>query len=430
MRDRTDQISSATLKTSPRPKHRVLGALLAWALIPASGAWATDLFTGQPLRTLTGERSAPWERIEAHLDPHPGMIQETFIRGVHQQDHAGTGIIDGFDGVTTPPSSQFLLHVAPGWNKAIHPVPVLLVHGAGSNANQSFVGLRPDGARAMMRKLADSGFAVFAITFAHPHGDNFLQAEALADAVARVKQLTGAPQVDLVCHSKGGVVTRMYTSGLRRDWATDYRGDVRRVLFLASPQRGIDFSFRHPTSATIFFQMIGAAFSAPRDITPLTDPTGRKSIFGGAFTGQLQMLHDWSGVHPPQLIEADWLVSYTGGWGFLGHYPGIAEAIRRGESVIDRLERRGLDPKIEFALLFGSRRMFDQFTEHGVVHDAAPGEMDGPGDGLVFRESLRATTGLTRRGARCVDVTEQPINHAECVYAPSALTWVTEQLSR
>lgn len=422
---------------NPRSRNRPgtmslarLGALLTLLLLPASGVLATDAFTGTPVRTLTGSRAAPWDRIEAHVDAHPGMIQETFIRGVHQQDHTGTGIIDGFDGVTTPPSSQFLLHIAPLASKPTHPVPVLLVHGAGSNANHSFVGLRPGGAKCLMRRLSDGGFSVFAVTFAHPHGDCFLQAEAVADAITRVKQLTGAPQVDIVCHSKGGVAARMYTSGLRRPWATDFRGDVRRVMFLASPQLGIDFSFRHPTSATFFFQLIGAAFSAPRDITPLTDPTGRKSIFGGAFTGQLQMLNDWSKVHPPSLIEADWLVSYIGGWGFMGHYPGIAEAIDRGEHLIDRLESKGLDPRVEYSILCGSRRMFDTFTESGVIHDAVPGEMDGPGDGLVFRESLRATTGLSRRGARCIDLTEKPINHAECLYAPDALSWVEGGLAR
>ena len=83
------------------------------------------------------------------------------------------------------------------------------------------------------------------MTFAHPHGDVFQQAEWVANAVARIKERTGAAHVDLVAHSKGGLSLAVYLSNTTdADWdnaayetvGTPYRGDVRRAVRRACPR--------------------------------------------------------------------------------------------------------------------------------------------------------------------------------------------------
>ena len=48
--------------------------------------------------------------------------------------------------------------------------------GAGDNGSRGFV--------TLATKLDRTNRPVFALTFAHPHGDLFLQAETVADAIA------------------------------------------------------------------------------------------------------------------------------------------------------------------------------------------------------------------------------------------------------
>jgi len=54
----------------------------------------------------------------------------------------------------------------------------------------------------LQQQLVELGYRVFAITFSHPHGDNYIQAQQLADAVQQVCSRCGVQKVDLVVHSK------------------------------------------------------------------------------------------------------------------------------------------------------------------------------------------------------------------------------------
>ncbi|MCA9573714.1 MAG: hypothetical protein KC656_38040, partial [Myxococcales bacterium] len=109
----------------------------------------------------------------------------------------------------------------------------------------------------LRRELEDLGRPVYAITFAHPHGDIFMQAENVADAIAVIKARTGASKVDLVAHSKGGPAVLAYASNhAGAAWGVDaydsvgtrYRGDVRRIVLAGVPLDGIDTAFRWPGS--------------------------------------------------------------------------------------------------------------------------------------------------------------------------------------
>ena len=78
----------------------------------------------------------------------------------------------------------------------------LIVPGAGDNASRSAV--------PAISELRQRGYGCFSITFAHPHGDNYVQAQQIANAVARIREVTGASQVDIIAHSKGATATAIY----------------------------------------------------------------------------------------------------------------------------------------------------------------------------------------------------------------------------
>jgi triacylglycerol lipase len=104
-------------------------------------------------------------------------------------------------------------------------VPVLLVPGWLDNEREL---------AALRIRLMAAGWdqkGVFAMTFDDATGSNREHAEEISRAVDDLREKTGAPRVDIVAHSMGGLATRLYlreTSG----------ATVRRVVFIATPHRG------------------------------------------------------------------------------------------------------------------------------------------------------------------------------------------------
>ena len=187
-------------------------ALLA-SLVSAPPALATAGFDAAAVgATFTGsetwdqgETVQLWSTIERHVDADRTLFTAgEFNTSTEWQDNAAFAPwIGTCFGTGTPSGGTFLLH------HGVHAAtasgtPILFVPGAGDNASRGFV--------TMATKMDWAGRPVYAITFAHPHGDVFEQAEIVADAIARVRELTGAPQVDLVSHSKGGISVAVYLS--------------------------------------------------------------------------------------------------------------------------------------------------------------------------------------------------------------------------
>lgn len=94
---------------------------------------------------------------------------------------------------------------------------------------------RPDGTRAPL---------------AEQDGDSIADYGArLAATIARVRALTGAPRVNVVCHCMGGLVVKAALQYTRDDGTLGFAGPdgvpahraVNRVVFLASPLRGNSF---------------------------------------------------------------------------------------------------------------------------------------------------------------------------------------------
>ncbi|MDD3853239.1 MAG: alpha/beta fold hydrolase [Syntrophomonadaceae bacterium] len=354
-----------------------------------------------------------WEKVElCHVDSLAG-VKEVFCEVNCQLD---PNIIDHF-GTRFPAADAYLLHYARGWNSNRHEVPVLLVHGAGLDAT-SYTNLWDMGYTGLQQQLVSLGYRVFSVTFSHSHGDNFYQAMQLADAIDRVKQLTGAGTVDVVAHSKGGIAARIYLSNMS---ATAYRNDVRRFVTLGVPNLGTDFAFRNPSISYLIYTAGGNGVIAWDKLIYLTgtvDITPRSIYAGGGFPGQSQILYRWDDEYNLDVSQQDWWTTYYGGSGYVSHSQGIEAAIMTGGNLIAGLEKHGINADIELSVLAGESHLFAMI----------PLQTSIPGDGIVFRESALNTDAMVSGGANLKDKRVMTVNHIELLYHPRVARWVDRQL--
>ncbi|HST49111.1 lipase family alpha/beta hydrolase [Jatrophihabitans sp.] len=106
---------------------------------------------------------------------------------------------------------------------ADQPGPVLLVPGYGGSTS---------GLAVLAARLRQHGKDAEVVSLpGNAQGDLAAQADVLAAAARAAVARTGAPSVDVVGYSAGGVVARLWLSG-------DRGAPVRRVVSLGSPQHG------------------------------------------------------------------------------------------------------------------------------------------------------------------------------------------------
>src|SRR5262245_53592954 len=141
-------------------------------------------------------------------------------------------------------------------SRQLGPRPVIVVHGYAMNRT-SFVPLAYRMARAGLGPIL--GFEYWSL------GRTAAAARQLAWFVEHVQGMTGAPQVDIIGHSMGGVVARYYVTLLGGD------GAVANLVTLGSPHAGTDVSeygIGHPTRELVvgskLVQRLAAA-PPPRD---------------------------------------------------------------------------------------------------------------------------------------------------------------------
>jgi triacylglycerol lipase len=398
-----------------------LVALLVLAAAPAPATPRPRRGERAP-RVVVPCESARWARIERLELADERLVQERFIPLI---EHHDPEVLAAFGGDPSPPSSHVLLHVAKGNEGATDPVPVLLVHGAGVTANHCWAD-RPveQPYEGLAARLVRSGRKTFAVTYAHPHGENAMQAEALTHAIDRVRELTGAAQVDLVAWSKGGMSARIYLSDAGPDWATGYRGDVRRYVMLGTPNGGIDVSFAYPN---LNYWVLEHRSPAPLSWTRCLYrgawiDTPDQSLYGvGAFPGQAQMVARFDQRYGRTKASGQFDVdaTYDGGRGVVSVSLGIDRAIADGGDLIARLKKKPIHPDVELCVLAG--------THTWIAGEV--GERRGPSDGLVLVASVFDTDPMTRRGARLVRRDLRAFNHLQLAYDPRANDWVVDALT-
>ena len=329
--------------------------------------------TGQYTATQDGETTI-WSAIEAHADGDRTLFhQESFNDATAWPESSDVHPwIDDCFGDTTPGSWQFLLHRGL-YEETSSGTPILLVPGAGDSGSRAFV--------TLAARLAGTGRPVYALTFAHPHGDVFQQAEVVADAIRRVRERTGADEVDVLGHSKGGIAVAVHLSHAEgTSWpseayakvGTPYQGDVRRAVFVATPLGGIDTSFRWPNASFLSLDADTApAPSAWRTYYPygVALPTWSEDLSAqdllpdgddDLFPGHRQLLARQDQDLPGEItelgaysVQQDWYTTYEGGYGFVSYSDGIDAATEAGGDLIALLAERGVHPDVELYVLAG-----------------------------------------------------------------------------
>ena len=388
--------------------------------LEAREARAREALSGyRVVRTDAREGWAFIERLE-NLDPD--FPEENARPSGRQRDKA---IVAAF-GTERPSSRNVLLHAMDGWDRQGE-VPVLLVHGAITDAQAAW--MSPHGHEGLAPWLGRKGKPVFALTFAHRHGDNLLQAEQVRAALARIRALTGAARVDVVAHSKGVAVVRALLGGLHAKGLPAYSGGIRKVLMLGGPLGGIDYTWRHPSvQYGLVPELDDPLRNAPVAwermlVFGLWKDTGAQSFMtdrGNFFPGQAQLLRRWDARYPLSPVEPDWYTTYYGGQGFVSFSRGIDAAIKAGGDFIERMESHPLPKGQDVAVLAGDRPTMTTVRN----------ETDGPSDGVVFVESATHVERMVSGGADLVRKDVLHLNHMELIYADAARAWVEDTLAR
>ncbi len=428
--------------TSPRARAAatLLALLACWFVCLPPASLASEKFNPVPLAVFTGTDAGPWARVERLADRHPSFVQEDFATQTQQFDPL---IKRWFGDDPTPSSSEFLLHCAKGFDEKTFPNPVLLVHGAGDNANRAWVhpesptmpATLPDKGRGFALLLANMGYSVFAVTFAHNQGDNFLQAEQIANAIRRIRILLNrtndkAFKVDVVAHSKGNAAVQVYVCNgpkmfPKKTYLTPFRHDVRRYVAIASAFHGIDIPYRY-YMYNLFVAQKGN-INSPMAADALVFYGFWKqfpecSVIPGKtnyFPGQCQLLYNLAKsdvpLGPESYTASDMnltmTVLYGGGSSLFLKSRGIEAGINAGERLIYKLNEQGLEPDVQLAVIAGKNRYIANYIP-GYGYWPMPWEIiSPPGDGVVFLKSATAVDGMLRRGAKLLGQEIVDLNH-------------------
>ncbi len=408
----------------------IAGLLLGSCAALARGAPPAAATASRTLEATFPSVSYGWAQVERWRDNSSLFAPDDYLSdGRNNQD----GPRATFFGTTQPASSRFLLYYAPGWNTGSKPVPVLLVHGANDNADRAWAapnsgsncGATPCPSTGMMQALAGQGYRVFAINFANKQGDNYYWSETISDAVEIIKTRTGAAQVDVVAWSKGAFAARQYASSVYKTGGTPYAGNIRRLVLLGGPNKGLDYTFRHGILPSIgAYPLCGVNANGPAAHSTLLcygvwsshpELTIYTTSSGNYFPGQKQMLYRWDGLYGLDTAQQDWYTTYYGGWGYASYSDGIDVAVNQG-SLVNTIRSHGIAAGVRTYLYCGGMNDIP-----GIYNEAT-----GPSDGLVFTASCSDTTGISTLGGK---VTNNSLNHLKLAWNSSVVGQVQSWLA-
>lgn len=365
--------------------------------------------------TVTG--SDTWDRIERYSLDSAGLVPEPTLDKTRPTDPE---IVAAF-GTDAPPVTDFLLHAAPGWDSGQGPV-VLLLTGAGTNATESFMQPALVNDAALARALPQTGYRVFALTFAAPFGSNRNQAVTVAFALQILRARLGVDRVTVVAHSKGGLAALAYVRGLVALWGLPYAGDVDRLILVGVPLGGLDWSFRHPNptyTVDLLSLPMPSVWDKILEWGSWKDLT-ESSIYGGAYNGLLESLTPWVDTYPLSGLEQDWYTTWYGGYGFVSHSLGIDAAVELGGHFMQALHAAPMPASVPVAALAGG---------NGFVGGVA-WETTGPSDGMVFVASATDVSDFEAAGCPLLNVDTLLLeNHWTLLSSPDALAFVQAALT-
>lgn len=127
---------------------------------------------------------------------------------------------------------------------AAGPPPVILVDGYHVLCGWSVASPRTFG--ELEERLRQAGHDVWFFSHCQFHGRPRI--ETMAADLGRLIEKTGAPQVDLVAYSMGGLIARAYLAGMQPEpgvFRPPARHRVRKLVMIATPNFGALFRSRH-----------------------------------------------------------------------------------------------------------------------------------------------------------------------------------------
>ncbi len=427
-----------------------LGFLLTLlTILISSSIFATEFFEPEPLFTLEGEDAAPWAAIELHQDFNPRIPPEQSHSNIYQ---FYPQIVKTF-GSNRPSTQQFLLHLGTGWDTYTKGIPVIFIHGANDDATRRFAKpLSPLDKKhhkfpGMMQYLAKRGYATFAISFSHFHGDNIIQGEHIANAITRIKTLykkIGRPieKVDLVGISKGAMAIRSYVQSAPSfyptySYLTKYRNDVNHIVFIASPLGGIDTPFRYYlyNFAIQLNKLLAPCGASKILVNGKWQSTGERNILSGNWHGQLQMLFDQRKIgvvgsiltHTMDLNHTKKILRDGGNNSFVVS-PGITKAAEAGGFLVESLNLAHFPSDITYSILAGDRNVLtdERYPELIIPILTDPFE---PSDGVIFLKSSTYHQALKTQPSQQKGMKVLHLNHLELSRSKKAFKFIQSQLS-
>lgn len=184
-------------------------------------------------------------------------------------------------------------------------LPVVLVHGILGNRLLYW--------NLFRSRLERDGFAVHEASLPYAAlGDLKRAAQALAGDVEEACEDAAATQVDMVCHSAGGLAARYYLKFL------DGGKRVRRLVLLGTPHRGTYFSYTMPVLSVARQARPGAGILAelgdrheegPTEVTNFWSPVdgivipAAHSRLDGVRNVRVDWLHHWGFLVSGALYE-------------------------------------------------------------------------------------------------------------------------------
>lgn len=278
--------------------YRVVGELTppawSWGKIELLEGFQAYRAEGYNLRTQKLRWQDTYEDATYMLQTYFGALNQQLVDGFnlfYADSCAGAVGTQGAascpaKGPTRPEARFVLLQHGPLTGKGScdkAKTPVLLVHGALQNGNIWLLPGGDDGKgdpypgttqkTGFVQALEATGRCAYAVTFGTFHGDNYNQATNVANALDRIKELTGQPKVDVIAWSKGVLPLDLYTADVPTwsDFGTKhfeklaaeqakrvppFRKDVRVYVALSGPHLGIDLNFRHPYDDLLIYSTL------------------------------------------------------------------------------------------------------------------------------------------------------------------------------
>jgi hypothetical protein len=270
-----------------RDGYRVVGAIQppswSWGEIELLEGQQTFRTEGYNYRTTKLRKTDTFQSSQYPVRTYFGDLNQSLVDGfnLYYRNACATGASACPSPGPTRPEARFvLLHKGPRTARRdcdASLTPVLLVHGALQDGNVWIAPAGNDGqGRGYGNPPSTAGFVsaleaarrcTYAVTFGSFHGDNYNQANSVANAIARIRaihRVNGrSPRVDVVAWSKGvlsvdaylgnaatwrGFSTRYFerVAAAHASRVVRYRDDVRVYVALSGPHLGIDLNFRHP----------------------------------------------------------------------------------------------------------------------------------------------------------------------------------------